>query len=1340
MAQVQSLALTPDEDGLLIAQSNGSNRSFLRLLTHDGELLHIAGTPEPSYLQPVYQLRPSVPCPVGCNSPVAAIGPQHPFDTMPGLAPFFEDSEDPAATHHVRAEWSEFNGLFAVAAHRDRIHIGGNHIGAQGGIRVIEGLRGGPIYAFRAGYAIPEEPPYPCGSGGCSWQPTTDMPLETVNSLHVDDDGAFFTTSSSAPRLARAQDDLASPIETILGGPDAGTLMCATGDCDGTDDVILGRDLRIGVSRVARGPDGSLYVADAQRGLVYRVARAVPPMYVSSWLNSEDGSEVYRFDDEGRHLETRDSRTHELVWSFQYDEDGFLVGITDRFGDTTTIARGPTGQATSIVGPDQQTTLLGYDANGYLDSITDPTGAATEFVYTDRGLMRSMSDSDSTSEFDYDGRGHLTNDAAVIAYAGSLESTAVQTLDMTEASQNAVEVEHTSAEGVSTLYHRERTGPSRTERAITWPDDTQTTAYEAPEQNGGTYADGTNVTVRYDVDLRLGLNTRVPTSVDVAVAGVGTSSLRFGTSFTPHCQLFTEDCDLLADPGLRADEIVDTVTEGASTWTETFRRAHVEGGGSVPASVLVTTPLGRSATTTLNDDGDVATVAVADLAPVSVSYDSRGRVETVTQTNGADTRSMTVVYDAQGFVASTTDALERTTSFLYDEVGRVERQTFPDGRFVVFAYDDAGNVTSVTPPGQPTHDFAYDSLDRLRSYDPPVVAGVAAPQTTYAYDADHRPVLVTRPDGQALDLDYDPTTGHLELVTTPTGAYDYAYDPTTGQLATVADPDGGTLAYAYAGPLVASETISGDVDGSVSWTYDNRLRLLTESVNGAQAVTIAYDLDGVAEAIGALTLTTDPVNGQLATTSLGSVTTTHDQNDFGQATHWAYRHNGSTLLYDLLLTHDEVGRIQVKTETRGAAVTIRCYEYDEVGRIADVYDGADSFGCTGAVVEHYGYDTNGNRNEVENDSVSLDPADLTVDDQDRLLEYGDVAFSYTENGEVETMTDATGTTNFVYDASGNLQSIALPDGVDIAYVYDARDRRVGKRVDGVQVQGFLYGDQLDPIAELDGTGAVVSRFVYGTRGNVPDYMLRGGNTYRIISDQLGSVVAVVDVATGAVAQEIAYDTAGRVLSDSAPGFQPFGFAGGVLDHDTGWVLFGARDYQPETGRWAAKDGLGFAAGDANLYRYVGGDAVNFVDPDGLWRSSVDAVCSRATAMCREAGLAASGAIARVAAGGALGIAGARAMIQRAAQAAPTACKYVDRGLAVAQRGLERVAGPQLGRKLEYFLGNATGSAHNVERSTQMQSQLIRIGLPDNAATRQLLTEHLARIFKDPSSIGTCQRL
>jgi len=84
-----------------------------------------------------------------------------------------------------------------------------------------------------------------------------------------------------------------------------------------------------------------------------------------------------------------------------------------------------------------------------------------------------------------------------------------------------------------------------------------------------------------------------------------------------------------------------------------------------------------------------------------------------------------------------------------------------------------------------------------------------------------------------------------------------------------------------------------------------------------------------------------------------------------------------------------------------------------------------------------------------------------------------------------------------------------------------------------------------------------------------------------------------------VIQQLNYDVWGKVIQDSNPGFQPFGYAGGLYDCDTGLVRFGARDYDAETGRWTAKDPIGFGGGDTNLYGYVVNDPLNWEDSLGL---------------------------------------------------------------------------------------------------------------------------------------------
>ena len=90
----------------------------------------------------------------------------------------------------------------------------------------------------------------------------------------------------------------------------------------------------------------------------------------------------------------------------------------------------------------------------------------------------------------------------------------------------------------------------------------------------------------------------------------------------------------------------------------------------------------------------------------------------------------------------------------------------------------------------------------------------------------------------------------------------------------------------------------------------------------------------------------------------------------------------------------------------------------------------------------------------------------------------------------------------------------------------------------------------------------------------------------MVKDHLGSPRVVVNEATGAVAQRMDFDAWGNALLDTNPGWQPFGFAGGLFDHATKLTRFGARDYDAAVGRWTLRDPIRFRGGDENLYVYV----------------------------------------------------------------------------------------------------------------------------------------------------------
>jgi RHS repeat-associated protein len=145
---------------------------------------------------------------------------------------------------------------------------------------------------------------------------------------------------------------------------------------------------------------------------------------------------------------------------------------------------------------------------------------------------------------------------------------------------------------------------------------------------------------------------------------------------------------------------------------------------------------------------------------------------------------------------------------------------------------------------------------------------------------------------------------------------------------------------------------------------------------------------------------------------------------------------------------------------------------------------------------------------------------------------------------------------------------------------------------------WIYRDKLKPVAELDGSGNIVSHFVYGTRKNIPDFILRNNKTYRVISDHLGSPRLVVNVADSNEKPFRADYSAFGEVTGTGLDWMPFGFAGGLYDPDTKLVRFGARDYDPMIGRWTAKDPIRFRGKQANLYVYVDNDPINSRDPTG----------------------------------------------------------------------------------------------------------------------------------------------
>jgi len=249
------------------------------------------------------------------------------------------------------------------------------------------------------------------------------------------------------------------------------------------------------------------------------------------------------------------------------------------------------------------------------------------------------------------------------------------------------------------------------------------------------------------------------------------------------------------------------------------------------------------------------------------------------------------------------------------------------------------------------------------------------------------------------------------------------------------------------------------------------------------------------------------------------------------------------------------------------------------------------------VAESYQYDTRpyGIRTYEERYGVGRS---LRYNDEDNLLEAGDTDYQHDMDGFLISKTEGTQVTSYDYSFRGELLSVTLPDSTVIEYVHDPLGRRIAKKVDGTVTEKYLWQGLTRLLAVYNADDTLRMRFEYAD-ARMPVAMTKAGATYYLAYDQIGTLKAVAD-ASGNVIRSIEYDSFGNILSDSDPAFAvPFGFAGGLHDRDTELVRFGYRDYDPETGRWTAKDPIGFAGGDTDLYGYVLNDPINFTDTNGL---------------------------------------------------------------------------------------------------------------------------------------------
>ena len=248
----------------------------------------------------------------------------------------------------------------------------------------------------------------------------------------------------------------------------------------------------------------------------------------------------------------------------------------------------------------------------------------------------------------------------------------------------------------------------------------------------------------------------------------------------------------------------------------------------------------------------------------------------------------------------------------------------------------------------------------------------------------------------------------------------------------------------------------------------------------------------------------------------------------------------------------------------------------------------------------YEYDKNGNRittgGSFARTGIPQAVGSTAYNAANQQTTFADKALTYDNNGNLQTITDTSGTTTYTWNARNQLVGISGP-GVSASFVYDGLGRRESKTING-NLTEFLY-DRLNPVQEMSGA-TVLANILPGL--GIDEFLTRtdvvASVTSNFLTDSLGSPIAATDT-SGAVQTEYTYEPFGKTTFTGNSNSSSYQYTGREND-GRGLFYYRARYYHPQLQRFASEDPVRFGGGDTNLYAYVRNSPVNARDPLGLF--------------------------------------------------------------------------------------------------------------------------------------------
>jgi RHS repeat-associated protein len=623
----------------------------------------------------------------------------------------------------------------------------------------------------------------------------------------------------------------------------------------------------------------------------------------------------------------------------------------------------------------------------------------------------------------------------------------------------------------------------------------------------------------------------------------------------------------------------------------------------------------RARTTVAHGGDHTDTTPPAGGTATSVYTDARGRITKLLQYHGptpaGDADVTTYTYTPAGDQASITDPAGITWRYGYDLRGFKIRTDDPDRGITNSTFNDAGELLTTADSRGVTLSFTYDKLGRKTgeyngaieadnqlagwAYDT-VANGVGRLSSSTRYVGGANGSRYTTTIGG-----YDPASGKVlsTSVTLPAaeGALAGTYTVTNtykpdGSLNTSTLPAAGNLAeeklyHTYTDVGLPATVFSASTNYVYAVTY-NKIDQLTQRVLGnfGKRTWLTYTYDDI----------TNLLTDALVTPELKS-----------DATHDTY-------------AYDPAGNVTKQADTVGPKTDTQCYRYDYLRRLTNAWTPGNGDCAAAPSVSaldgpapywrSYTYDVTGNRltevlHNATGDVTKKSNFPASSNRQPHTLSSVTTtgagaartdSYTYDAAGNTTTRSGTGGAQKLTWDPEGHLAT-STENGATTSYLYDADGNRLLRK-------------------GPDGTTASLPG---GTELHLAPGATSGTGTRYY--DHQGASIAVRTASTLTYTHGDSHNTTGTEINSLDLGItkrrsDPFGvtrgdaptswagekgFVGGTVDK-TGTIHLGAREYDPDTGRFLSLDPVIDASDPQQLhgYAYANNAPPTFVDADGRW--------------------------------------------------------------------------------------------------------------------------------------------